>query len=157
MSQGKLKLHNLKNPQTKYSLYLPHSIKLARFDNIGTQLAVCDDTTIYLSKQHYKYTMEELILKNALYNWLLIEKPNKNLLIEQPNKKVSTLEKILKDVALKSGLLYTELQKGWLFLPGNLQAALLKNITTKIQKYGKYGSSLVEAMTGYMSTFSPLK
>jgi WD40 repeat protein len=88
---------------------------------------LCNNSFLFI---HYEnFTLEQLLLKNALLTWLLIEKPD---------KKIDTLERLLADVvASKCAISYEELKKTWFTFPENMQDAILRTMQYKIQKYGK--------------------
>ena len=87
-----------------------------------------DDHKIRIFARYADYTLEQLLLKKALLTWLLIEKPN---------KKIDTPENLIKDVALKCTIPYKELITMWSTFPKNMQDAIWKTMSYKIQKYGK--------------------
>ena len=81
----------------------------------------------YILAQYNDYTLEQLLFKKALLTWLLIEKPN---------KKITTLETLLEDVALKCAIPY-DLLEIWFTFPENMRVALMETMGYRIQRYGK--------------------
>lgn len=95
----------------------------------GKLLAIAShDNKVRIFARYDDYTLEQLLLKKALLTWLLIEKPN---------KKIDTLGHLIEDVALKCTIPYKELITMWSTFPKNMQDAIWKTMSYKIQKYGK--------------------
>jgi WD40 repeat protein len=87
---------------------------------------ICNNSFLFI--HHENFTLDQLLLKNALITWLLIEKPN---------KKIETLEQLIGDVALKCAISSEEFKKTWSTFPENMQYALWRTMEYRIQKYGK--------------------
>ena len=93
-------------------------------------------------EQYSNYTEEQLGLKHRLNNWLLIEKPD---------KQINSLEKLLVAVAQKNGLSYQDTVTIWQSFPRSMQDALLRTMLFRIQRYCK-GNGLLNALGALFDT-----
>lgn len=99
------------------------------FDPSGKYVTTAsNDGNARIFKRHDTITIPQVMLKNALLTWLLIEKPD---------KKIESLEQLLTDVEKKYELSYEELITTWSSFPETMQGALLRTMLHRIQEYGK--------------------
>ena len=105
------------------------SVFSACFDPSGKFLATAsDDCKARIFARYDNYTLEQLILKKLLLNWLLIEKPNKT---------IDDVEKLFTDIEIKYDIPFLELVLIWSTFPEDMLDALWRTMQHRIQKYGK--------------------
>ena len=111
-------------------------VKLVCLDRTGKRLARVFPTRrwrnckVQVFERYDDYSLGQLMLKNMLLTWLLIEKPD---------KAIDTVEKLLGDVASKFRFSYSydQLLAIWNSFPQDMQEALHRTMQDKIQFYGK--------------------
>ena len=104
------------------------------FNGGGNLLATgSDEKKARIFKKYENYTLDQLILKITLLQWLLIEKPN---------KAIDDLAKLFNNVAAKQTIFPKNLFLPWIqttfsTFPHNMQNAILRTMLYKIKQYGK--------------------
>jgi len=126
----KVHVFDIQTKEKKFSFTYDeyNNIKLAVAEKLFAITSDRDNKKIHIFTRYDNYTIKQLILKNALLTWLLIEKPD---------KKIDSLEKLIKNIASKFEIPYDELFKIYATFPENMQKALLNTMLYKIKKHGK--------------------
>ena len=101
----------------------------AVFNAQGTELVVATNAgNIQVLAKYQTNNLSQLLLKDLLDIWMLVEKPSKE--IKSSKELLGTVAAVLRCNA-------DELRKTWKSLPKNVRDALKLSMISKIQRYGK--------------------
>jgi WD40 repeat protein len=125
----KARIFNIETCQEMCAFRYKHYVNSVCFNQSGKLFTtVSDNRTIDIFKQYDDYTLWQIILKDTLFTWLLIKKPN---------KKINSVKKLLQKVSATSSCSYKELITIWSTFPEYMQNAIWATMHYRIQKYGK--------------------